>query len=91
MNRPATYTIRFEQVTRTAVRKGKCTICGKSGRRQTTIMHTVNPFNRNKITGEPKTYDEVRKSVWDEAMAWEAEPFAHPRCEREAREAGEQR
>lgn len=66
----------------TAKRTGQCPTCGKKATRSRTFEATVNPFNRNKETGEPKTWDEVRADVKAEAEAWQPEPevFEHDKC-----------
>lgn len=66
-------TYRFQEVTYQATRSLKCA-CGKRFRRSRTFSHTINPFNRNKETGQPKTYAEVYKDVKAEGEAWQPEP-----------------
>jgi hypothetical protein len=71
---------RFNGPTRIAVRKGVCPVCGKKGARQSTIQHTVSPFNRNP-DGSVRTYAEVAECVGAEAAAWASRPFVHAKCE----------
>jgi hypothetical protein len=73
-------TYNFTGPSEVAVRAGACPACGKRGKRQTTIEHTVNPWNR-RPDGEPKTWDEVREDVRRKAAEWAAVPFAHAGCE----------
>jgi hypothetical protein len=66
-------TYRFEEVTYAVTRNLKCE-CGKRLRRSRTFAHTVNPFNVNKETGQPKTLAEVWADVKAEGDAWQPEP-----------------
>lgn len=63
-------TERYDQVKQKVSKRGACA-CGRICTRQTTIMNTVNPFNR-RPNGEPKSYDEVRADVKAEAARWQA-------------------
>jgi hypothetical protein len=69
----------FEELSALAMRKGKCTVCGKSGRRQRTFTMTVNPWNKNP-DGTVRTWLEVHEAVAAQARAWEAEGFTHRGC-----------
>lgn len=70
----------FEEIPCLAVRKGKCSVCGKYGRRQNTFTMTVNPWNKNP-DGTVRTRREISRALAEQARAWEAEPFVHPKCE----------
>ena len=72
----------FDGPSVSAERRGKCPTCHKPVVRRRTFEHTVSPFNRNKVTGEPKTWAEVAAEVKAEAQAWTPEPevFEHQRC-----------
>jgi hypothetical protein len=65
-------TYRFQEVSAQAVRNLKCA-CGKRFKRQQTFTNTINPFNKNKDTGQPKTYAEVYEDVKAKAAAWQPE------------------
>jgi len=70
----------FEEVPMLAVRKGKCSVCGKYGRRQNTFTMTVNPWNKNP-DGTVRSRSQIYVALGEQARAWEAEPFVHPKCE----------
>jgi hypothetical protein len=80
--RSVTYT--YDQVTAPATRVGPCPGCGQKVKRSRTFSQTVNPWNTTEEDGvkRPKTYAEVRKSVNEQAMAWEPDPetFRHGKC-----------
>lgn len=56
-----------------------CPGCGKKVRRQWTVEHTVNPYNRNP-DGQPKTHEEVFEAARAEGRQWEQEPVTCSRC-----------
>lgn len=60
----------FEEVKYQASRNLKCRDCGKRFRRSTTFMQTINPWNKSKETGKPKTFPEIWKELKAEAEAW---------------------
>jgi len=66
-------TYKFDKVTWTGHQYGPCQGCNKTTRRQKTFLQTVSPFNKNKETGQPKTYKQIQKEVRAEAIAWGAE------------------
>ena len=41
---------------------------------------TVNPWNKNP-DGTVRTRREISRALGEQARAWEAEPFMHPKCE----------
>jgi len=69
----------FPQVRLRFWKKGKCK-CGKMRRRTTTIIHTVNPFNKN-ADGVPKNVCEVRADVISKGRKWESDPITCANCE----------
>ena len=73
---------RFEEVKRTASKSAKCVDCGKRVRRQKTVIHTINPFNKNP-DGSVRNYDEVAACVSAELNEWRAEPARCAACEEE--------
>jgi hypothetical protein len=54
-------------------------VCGRKLRRQKTIQHTVNPFNKN-ADGTVKTWAEVERDVINEGKAWIAQPETCMSC-----------
>jgi len=54
-----TTTTVFEEIKDKRTLKLKCTVCGKSRQRTLEVSQTINPFNKNKKTGEVKTYSEI--------------------------------
>lgn len=74
-----TQTVKFQEVKRWGKKVGKCD-CGKRRVRQTTICHTINPFNKNN-DGQPKSFYEVLADVENELSQWKAEPIFCGDCE----------
>lgn len=72
-------TYRFQEVTTSRYRYGKCPVCGKRVTRSKTFMNTINPFNRN-ADGSVRTAAEVRANVEAQADAWVPD-FTHATCE----------
>lgn len=54
-----TTTYKFEKIKEKATVKAKCANCGKTRQRTLEASQTLNPFNKNKKTGEIKTYEEI--------------------------------
>ena len=73
-------TYRFDGPKVQAVKNLPCPVCGKKIRRQRTLQHTVNPYNRVPDGSRPKTWEEVRSDVQMEAAAWKDEPETHVAC-----------
>jgi hypothetical protein len=65
--------IKFEQVRYNTRKRCKCASCGKAVSRSTTIIKTVNPFNKN-ADGSIKTRAEVRADCDKEASKWHTKP-----------------
>lgn len=74
-------THRFQEVTWTAIRQGRCQLCDKPVRRRHTFWATVNPWNRRE-DGTAKIYAEVLQEVKNIAAAWNPGPevFEHTKC-----------
>lgn len=73
--------IKFDECSFKTTKKGKCAGgCGKSLKRTKTFTQTVNPFNKNKATGLPKTYREVQQAVTLEGERWESIPVICEGC-----------
>ena len=72
-------TVRFTVPKETRKLSGKCPVCDKRVARSRTFEKTVSPFNVNKETREPKTWDEVAADVQAEADAWVPD-FTHEAC-----------
>lgn len=70
-----TVTSRFEEVSFTATKTGKCPSCGKSVRRAKRFEQTINPFNKNS-EGKIKDRREIQTELHAEAEAWEPD-FRH--------------
>jgi hypothetical protein len=70
----------FEKVTYKARKRVPCTQCGKTVVRQTTLWKTINPFNRDKVTGLPKTREQILVQLVIEAKVWQGKPAIHERC-----------
>lgn len=67
------YTVTYERIKRTAVRKLVCARCGKRFRRQRTFENTISPFNKNP-DGTVRTRREVEQNVASLAREWQPEP-----------------
>ncbi len=70
----------YQEVTMRVSKSGKC-CCGKKLTRKTTLSQTLNPFNKNKETGELKTRSEIIEELKVEAEDWKTEPCRHSRME----------
>jgi len=75
----SSYKVTFTGPTRREERIGECPTCGKRVKRSRTFEKTVNPFNRNRDTGLPKTWDEVAADLDTEVAAWVPD-FRHATC-----------
>lgn len=74
-------TTRFEKVTWSASKRVPCAVCGKRVVRQTTLYQTLSPFNRSKLTGLPKSAQQITAELIVEAEEWKKLPAVHGRCE----------
>lgn len=70
---------RFDSVKRTRQKRVRCSVCGKSMRRQRTVQQTINPWNKNS-DGEIKTREEIWTELGQELDTWENEPEEHDKC-----------
>lgn len=70
----------FEEVTHRAVKSMPCPGCGKNVRRARTFMNTLNPFNVDPTSGEPRTYSQIVDKLQAEAGAWQREPERCTAC-----------
>jgi len=75
----SSYKVTFTGPTRRVERVGKCPACNKRVVRARTFEMTVNPFNRNRDTGLPKTWDEVAADLDTAVAAWVPD-FRHATC-----------
>lgn len=66
----------YEEVKLSVSKTGKC-YCGKKLSRKTTLMQTLNPFNKNKETGELKTRSEIIAELKIDAEEWKKKPCRH--------------
>ena len=74
----------YQEVARRAEVKGPCVICGKSAKRAYTATATINPWNRDPDTGEPRTYQQVWESLGPRVKEWKEATEAkltHVKCE----------
>ena len=71
-------TVRFREVKRRREVKGVCHFCGKRTRRMLSDYQTVNPLNRDVVTGLPKSEGaidvEVQERLARKVQKWEAAP-----------------
>jgi hypothetical protein len=65
--------VKFQEVKLPVGITRACAKCGKRFSRHTTIVHTVNPFNKNP-DGSVRTVPEIRTVQFEEADAWKAAP-----------------
>lgn len=70
-----TVTSKFEEVSFTATKAGKCPSCGKRVTRSQKFWGTINPFNKNS-DGTIKTRQQIKVELHEEAAAWEPD-FRH--------------
>lgn len=69
----------YKEIGITFYKIGKCSICGKSMKRQKRFTQTINPFNKNK-NGYIKSSDEIYAEVRIEGEKWKKEPMIHDMC-----------
>lgn len=72
--------VTYDEVRRTTVKWIKCQ-CGKRLKRQRTFMQTLNPFNKDKATGQIKTYGQIWKELGEEGARWQPNNRLCVRCE----------
>lgn len=72
-----TYT--FPSIRRGLTKTGKCPRCGKTTRRATTFEQTMNPFNIDPATGEPKTAPVIYAELKQMCQDWQPD-FRHEAC-----------
>lgn len=72
IQRGNTRTEYYKEVKVYGKKKGKCG-CGKMRTRSMTFSQTVNPFNKNKETGELKTEYEIMTEIKKERDDWLAD------------------
>lgn len=77
----------FQPVKRIGSKSLPCPKCGKLVRRKTTIVHTINPYNKN-AQGIPKSLLEVTMDVSAELNEWRAKPEVCTKCRNEAHPNG---
>jgi hypothetical protein len=63
-----TYT--FEQVRYPATKNLPCPGCGKKLRRSTTFTMTINPFNVDPVSGEPRSRMQIVAALREKASGW---------------------
>lgn len=73
-------TYRFQEIKVWGEKNLPCPVCGKKVRRRLTFMQTLNPWNVNKETGQPKTSAEIYKELHAERAEWATLPSAHGNC-----------
>jgi predicted RNA-binding Zn-ribbon protein involved in translation (DUF1610 family) len=67
-----TYT--FEKVPLTSRKNLPCPKCGVKVRRQRTTYQTLNPYNKDRETGRPKTVGQIYKELELAAEEWKKLP-----------------
>ncbi len=68
----------FEEVAVTVRSTGACPVCGKRTTRTRKFWQTLNPFNRLP-DGAPKTADDIRRELNQQADEWEPD-HRHTKC-----------
>lgn len=63
-------TYHFSGPTTTRKHRGGCPKCGKKVTRSRTFEMTISPFNRHPTEDRPKTWDEVRAALKEQADGW---------------------
>ena len=71
---------RFDEVSLSTRRAGKCSGCGKRTTRTIRVYQTVNPFNKN-AKGIPKSREEILDEVRRELGEQKAKPLLCTACE----------
>jgi hypothetical protein len=69
----------FQEVKRMGDKNLPCPGCGNKVKRRTTIVHTINPYNR-RTDGTPKSYTEVLEDVYTELKTWQKTPVVCTKC-----------
>jgi hypothetical protein len=72
-------TYRFDEVTYPVTKKVPCRACGKTLTRSTTLIQTVNPFNKNP-DGTMKTEEQIWTELRAQAQAWTPSNDIHSAC-----------
>ena len=72
--------INFQEVSITAEKQGKCSICNKSCKVKKKFYQTLNPFNRNAY-GVVKSRQEIMSEISAERDLWLIEPPKHKKCQ----------
>lgn len=70
----------YDVVKHSALKSGKCSVCGKWIKRSKTFEATVNPYNQN-ASGRIKTHEEVHQDLIQRAHVWLASPIKCALCE----------
>lgn len=75
----------YRQIRRPVSVAGICDVCGKHAQRSRTFSATLNPFNRDPLTGSTRTAPQIREMLAEEAKAWQAKTKPrHQKCESHA-------
>lgn len=83
--------ITYQVVRHTAKKSGKCADCKKPARRQVTLENTINPYNKDPETGQPRTYAQIVAKLVAEGKAWQAESIVCTACTDIRRQAQRER
>ncbi len=70
---------RFEEVSFTSTKSGKCVVCGKRGTLTKKFYQTLNPYNRNP-DGSTKDRSDIMRALTLEQRSWKAAGFIHDKC-----------
>lgn len=76
-----TMRVTFDEVKLSTVRSGRCARCGKRTRRTIRVFQTINPFNKNKKTGLPKSREEILVELRQQIADEKAKPLNCTGCE----------
>lgn len=60
----------FEEVSHSVQRSGKCPVCGARRKRSRTFTQTINPWNKDPETGQPRTRRQIVTALRAEGDAW---------------------
>jgi hypothetical protein len=71
--------VTFEEVKIYAEKSGKC-LCGKRRKRTTYFSQTLNPWNKNKKTGELKSRSEILDELYIKRDEWQKEQITCDYC-----------
>ncbi len=72
--------VRFQEVSITTEKQGKCCVCNKSCKVKKKFYQTLSPFNRN-AGGSVKNRQEIILEISAERDAWLIQPPKHKKCE----------